>query len=452
MHRTIPPHLRFVDLRHTTAFRITAGLCAVFVIAVIGLLGLVYVTFTQQLYVRIDGELRRAAEPIAAHPARAVVTARRAIDASTSGFDAFALYGADGRRIVGNIAISGRYPVGVPFERACGGPTRAPIRLLALPVAGVGYVVVGHDVALVRDLRLRVLHVMAVAGLVVIFASVLAGAALSLGPIRRIQRVQALAAEIAGGALSQRLPLDGPADEISAMAAIINSMVEEIERLVAQVKGASDAIAHDMRTPLTHLRARLDRIGQVAEDPALRGDLYDAIGELDATLARFRALLRISEIDAQRRLAGVVPLDPAEVVQGVAELYDPLAEDKGLSLRVSTAAGARIAADESLLFEAVSNLVDNAIKFAPLGSVIDLTLVADDGGVAIAVRDRGAGIVPGERERVLRRFERGAGAAMAPGSGLGLSLVAAIAQLHGFALSLEDAGPGLRVRLVAPLA
>ena len=248
------------------------------------------------------------------------------------------------------------------------------------------------------------------------------------------------------------MPLDGPADEISAMAAIINSMVQEIERLVAQVKGASDAIAHDMRTPLTHLRARLDRIGQMAEDPALRGDLYDAIGELDATLARFRALLRISEIDAQRRLAGVVPLDPADVVRGVAELYDPLAEDKGLALALTVAEGARIAADESLLFEAVSNLVDNAIKFAPPGSTIDLTLAADPAGVAIAVRDRGAGIPAGERERVLRRFERGAEAAMAPGSGLGLSLVAAIAQLHGFALLLEDAEPGLRVRIVAPLA
>jgi signal transduction histidine kinase len=240
--------------------------------------------------------------------------------------------------------------------------------------------------------------------------------------MRRVRDMQVMAAAIAQGDLRHRLPETSRRDEIDVIGTIINGMVEEIERLMGQVKGATDAIAHDMRTPLTHLRARLDRLAQhatIADDAELRGSIYGAMGELDMTLARFRALLRISEIEASRRHAAFTSLDPLDVLSGVAELYDPLAEERGITLSVAATGGLVIRADERLLFEAISNLVENAIKFAPENSTVTMALRALPDAVAIEVRDSGAGIPEGERERVQRRFERGAGRPWRPAPGWG---------------------------------
>jgi signal transduction histidine kinase len=174
---------------------------------------------------------------------------------------------------------------------------------------------------------------MTISGLGTIVAALVAGVTLSLGPMRRVRHMQVMAAAIARGDLRRRLPDTHRRDEIDVIGIIINGMVEEIERLMGQVKGATDAIAHDLRTPLTHLRARLDRIAHqpaIASDPALRESMYGAMEELDAALARFRALLRISEIEASRRQSDFLNLDPQEVLAGVAELYDPLAEERAL--------------------------------------------------------------------------------------------------------------------------
>jgi signal transduction histidine kinase len=447
-------NLRLADLRHTTAFRLTAGLCAVFVVAVIGLLGLTYVLTAQQLFLRTDQILRGRIETIVrAAPGTEVQAANDAIAAVTSGLEFVVLYDPQGHRLTGNLSVAGPFPVGSFFERPGGGAPGLPLRLLAERTQSGDVVVVGRDFAPLRDLHQRVLWIMVLSAIGTTALALVAGVALSIGPMRRVQHMQVMAAAIARGDLRRRLPDTHRRDEIDVIGIIINGMVEEIERLMGQVKGATDAIAHDMRTPLTHLRARLDRLAQhqaIATDPPLRESMYGAIGELDAALARFRALLRISEIEASRRHAAFQNLDPQEVLSGVAELYDPLAEERGITLAVPVVTGLVIRGDERLLFEAISNLVENAIKFAPENSTVTLVLRAHPDTVAIEVRDGGQGILEHERERVLRRFERGAGAAMAPGSGLGLSLVVAIVQLHGFELSLDDAGPGLIARIVAP--
>jgi signal transduction histidine kinase len=197
-------------------------------------------------------------------------------------------------------------------------------------------VVVARDISPLRDLHERVLLIMGLSGLATILAALVVGVSLSIGPMRRVRDMQVMAAAIAQGDLRHRLPETSRRDEIDVIGTIINGMVEEIERLMGQVKGATDAIAHDMRTPLTHLRARLDRLAQhatIADDAELRGSIYGAMGELDMTLARFRALLRISEIEASRRHAAFTSLDPLDVLSGVAELYDPLAEERGSHCR-----------------------------------------------------------------------------------------------------------------------
>jgi signal transduction histidine kinase len=447
-------NLRLADLRHTTAFRLTAGLCAVFVVAVIGLLGLTYVLTAQQLFWRSDQVLEQRLAPLLrAPPGSELRVARRSMDAITSGLEYIALYDAQGHWLVGNVRVATPFPLGKPFERPDIARPGVPLRLLAARVPSGDVMLVARDISPLRDLHQRVLTIMGLSGLGTIVAALVAGVALSIGPMRRVQHMQVMAAAIAQGDLRRRLPDTHRRDEIDVIGAIINGMVEEIERLMGQVKGATDAIAHDMRTPLTHLRARLDRLAQhetIAADPSLRVAMYGAMEELDAALARFRALLRISEIEASRRHAGFQTLDPQEVLNGVAELYDPLAEERGITLAVPVVAGVTIRGDERLLFEAISNLVENAIKFAPEHSAVTLSLRTLPEEVAIEVRDEGAGILEDERERVLRRFERGAGAAMAPGSGLGLSLVVAIVQLHGFAFSLDDAEPGLIARITAP--
>lgn len=446
--------LRLAELRQTTAFRLTAGLCAVFAVAVIGLLGLTYTLTAQQLFTRTDQILDGRMESILRAPTGDEVEAtKEALAAEIGGMEFISLYDAHGRHMVGNLSVTRPFYLGQPFEQADGGPPGMPLRLLAQRTALGGIVVVARDISPLRDLHQRVLTIMTISGLGTIVAALVAGVTLSLGPMRRVRHMQVMAAAIARGDLRRRLPDTHRRDEIDVIGAIINGMVEEIERLMGQVKGATDAIAHDLRTPLTHLRARLDRIAHqpaIASDPALRESMYGAMGELDAALARFRALLRISEIEASRRQSDFLNLDPQEVLTGVAELYDPLAEERGIALVVSDVTGLLIRGDERLLFEAISNLVENAIKFAPENSTVTLALRSLPEAVAIEVRDEGPGIIEGERERVLRRFERGAGAAQAPGSGLGLSLVVAIAHLHGFELSLDDAAPGLIARIMAP--
>jgi signal transduction histidine kinase len=281
--------------------------------------------------------------------------------------------------------------------------------------------------------------------------------------MRRIRRLEATAALIAMGELDLRIAISRRGDEFDMIAGIINAMVEEVERLLRQVKGSTDAIAHDLRTPLSHVRTRLERIALL---PAIAGDpdgdasvlLAGARDELDTVLARFRALLRMSELEAMHRLSQFTVFDPIEMVRDVAELYEPLAEERGIELTCTGTAGSFILGDDRLLFEAISNLVENAIKFSPAGGRIALGVTQAAADVAIAVADDGPGIPLAERAHVLERFARGSATVEtgAAGSGLGLSLVAVIVALHGYTLSLDPARdgprPGLIARIVAPRA
>jgi signal transduction histidine kinase len=219
-------------------------------------------------------------------------------------------------------------------------------------------------------------------------------------------------------------------------------MVEEVERLMSEVKGATETIAHDLRTPLTRVRARLSRLQQALgeADPRAEDALW-VIDELDTVLGRFTAILRISELEAQRRREGFVTVDPADLVRQAAELYGPLAEALGVSLEAEVDSTAPVGADPKLLFEALSNLVDNAIKFTPEGGRVQ---VRAEVGPRIVVEDDGPGVPEAELAAVTQRFYRGERDRLTPGSGLGLSIVSAIVRLHGFALRLEDAHPGLR--------
>jgi signal transduction histidine kinase len=236
-------------------------------------------------------------------------------------------------------------------------------------------------------------------------------------------------------------------DELDMLAAIVNRMLDQIERLLGEVKGVSDSIAHDLRTPLTRLRAQLHRIRQLGGEGEGEsegsGDLVErCIVEADALLDRFRALLRISELEDISRRGGFGVVDARDTLRRVHELYVPLAEEKDIAFVLQDGPPLALRGDGHLLFEAIGNLVDNAIKFAPRAGHVGLCARREGDHVFIEVSDDGGGIAPEEREKVLRRFYRGASSAGdVPGHGLGLPLVAAIARLHGQDLGINDQSP-----------
>ena len=263
-------------------------------------------------------------------------------------------------------------------------------------------------------------------------------------PLKRIRAIQASAELIVAGDLTHRLPLSSRRDELDMLAAIVNAMLDRIERLMHEVKGVCDNIAHDLRTPLTRLRAQLYRIRQQSgDDSPEAAALEQAIGETDTLMARFRGLLRISELEDRRRRAGFIELDPLALLVELHDFYLPLAEDGEIRLllehppQLPTVHG-----DRELLFEALANLVGNAIKFTPAGGLVRIHAAQVGSGVHIAVEDSGPGIPEQERDAVLKRFYRSEEGHRHPGFGLGLSIVAAIVDLHGFRLEVGASESG----------
>ena len=452
------PAMQLSDLRHTTTFRLTVVLGLVFLVASVLLLGLTFVLTENEQNLRSDAVLINEAQRLMAEvPAARPEAVNDALASSASGLNYYALIGRDGRVRAGNLALYGAIPIDRAFETAANGPAPVPLRVLVKAMPDGERLAVGRDITPTIDLRHRILVITAGTGLAVIVLAALAAVLLSLGPLRRIQRLKATALRISAGELELRMPVSGRQDELDLVAATINGMVEEIERLMEQVKGATDAIAHDLRTPLSHLRYRLQALHdqqaglRPASDFAVTPIVADAIVELDAVLTRFNALLRISELEASGRRAGFGRLDPMTLLTAAGELYEPLAEERGIELALHGAYGHMIDGDDTLLFEAIGNLVENAIKFTRRNGAVALCVLARADGVWLEVRDNGPGIAPTERESVLRRFQRGAAAQHVPGSGLGLNLVAAIVHLHGFTLEMEDAAPGLVVRIKCKL-
>jgi signal transduction histidine kinase len=268
--------------------------------------------------------------------------------------------------------------------------------------------------------------------------------------LRRVDAVWRACSLIMAGEFHRRLPVGRRRDEFDRLSEMVNRMLDQTERLVEEVKGAGDAIAHDLRTPLTRLRARLVR----ALDPDARhvpvGDvLASTLADVDQLLATVTAVLRLAEVEEGRRQGGFRTVDLGDVVEDVAELYAPVAEEKEIDFVLARSSSpATLQGDGDLVFEAIANLVDNAIKYTPAGGRVGLMLETGSGGPLVKVWDTGPGIPPEESEAVMRRFYRIDRSRHLPGTGLGLSLVAAIVRLHGFALDIgQRPGGGCEVIL-----
>ncbi len=270
--------------------------------------------------------------------------------------------------------------------------------------------------------------------------------------LQRIDAITVTSREIMAGDLSQRVPASGRGDEFDRLAANLNAMLDRIEDLITGIKQVSNNIAHDLRSPLARLRSRLEvTLMEPPDADSYRVALEKTISEADHLLQTFNALLSIAQAEAGAPRRNFADVDLSAGARDAAELYEPLAEEKDLHLAVEVAEGIRLQGDQHLLFQALVNLLDNAIKFSPAGGSIELSLRREGARAALTVADRGPGIPESLRERALERFFRLEESRSTPGSGLGLSLVAAVARLHDGRIVLEDNQPGLRAVLDLPL-
>jgi signal transduction histidine kinase len=441
--------MRLDDVWRTTTFRLTALYGLVFSLGVVGLLGLVYVQSTVYLTQRADRILKTEADAIAGAPAgqmKASIDEALALNGAQSNI--YALFASDGTWIAGNLRA---YPPklrldGRSIETAPTPSFPATASVIGRVLPSGERLVVGRDADQLAQIRAIILSALIWSGLTIILVGLGCGFALSLRPLERLRILQAAGLDIAGGNLKRRMPTSQRRDELDMFASTVNLMLGEVERLMSEVKGATETIAHDLRTPLTRARAKLHWLQESpAPNPA---DIAQVTCEIDAVLDRFRALLRISEIEARDRRAGFLPTDLAAIVEQAGELYQPLAEETGVRLDASGDGPAIVEADPKLLFEALSNLVDNAIKFTGRGGTVSLRLEHGAASPQIVVEDNGPGVPKAERSAVVQRFYRSERDRGVAGSGLGLSIVAAIVRLHRFELILEDADPGLRVLIV----
>jgi signal transduction histidine kinase len=368
-----------------------------------------------------------------------------------------------GRRVAGNL---GRWPdsvenLGVFYElqiTRAGTHSLADVRRYDLP--GGFRLLVGRDVRARAELR-RLLTNALFSSMAIVAVLGAAGALVIRNLFRRmVAEVSATAEAIAGGDLTPRVRRSHSGDEFDRMAESINTMLERIAKLMDGVRQVSNAIAHDLRTPITRARARLEDAALHARSEAeLRAGVERAVSDLDNVTAVFQALMRIAEIEVGARRSAFADVDLGPLLADLAELYSAVAEEQGLTLRLQVPDTLEILGDRDLLQQAVANLLDNAIKFSPDGGQITLSAarVAREGAlsatnrhVALSVADQGPGIPEADRPRATERFFRGETARSTPGSGLGLALVQAVALLHEGELTLEDAYPGLRATITLP--
>jgi signal transduction histidine kinase len=445
-------------LVRTHAFRLASLYFGVFAVSVLGVLLFVYWMsadfIERQTQATLDAEIAGLAEQYAQRGLSGLVQIVAARSAGDRGDGMLYLVtDADGHPLAGNIT---GWPYGTPVAP---GPVAFKVQMkvqgetLKRPAQGALIVIPdGYRLLVARDIndaalyRERIKMTLMWSGLVALVVGLIGGTVMSRNLLRRVEQVNRTAERVMGGNLSDRVPLRGSRDEFDQLAANLNNMLEQIERLMAGMREVSDNIAHDLRTPLARLRARLElSLIDSPEDGAQTEAVRDAIDEADRLLATFNALLSIAEAESGARRSAAEPLDLAQTVCAAADLYEPVAEEKGCALKLDVEPGIMIRGDRHLLSQAVANLLDNALKYG--GGEVLLSAHQQDGRAALEVSDTGPGIPEAEREAVFDRFVRLEPSRSTPGNGLGLSLVRAVARLHNATVALEDNQPGLRVRL-----
>jgi signal transduction histidine kinase len=355
---------------------------------------------------------------------------------------------AQGQAIIGNLPVVSCAPGHFTIRLPRGADQEGPRQLLGecADIGSGARLFVGRDVAPLAITRERILRAFGWIALGTSIFAVLGGLLLGRRFMGRVDAITQTCERIVAGHLNERIPLRGRGDEWDRLARAINDMLDRISALLENLQQVSSDIAHDLRTPLTRLRTRLEQArtgSSTVEDYAVV--VSRAIEDTDQLLSIFSALLRISQVEAGTRAQTFSAVPLSELLERIFQLYLPVAEDCGHALSRSIHAGIAVRGDAELLTQMFSNLIENALHHTPAGTPIRVALTLTNGAAVAAIADGGPGIPAAERAKVLRRFYRLSSSRSTEGHGLGLSLVAAIADLHGARLELADAKPGLEV-------
>jgi signal transduction histidine kinase len=465
--------LRLWQLVRTTTFRLTAMFILIFV--VFSVLLLAFITFQSSIVIQrqqaadIDREVQQLQDVELRQGLRAVAIAVDRL-AAQPGPGIYYLGDATGQMVVGNVNTfppavyqedgihSFTYKHARPLASEGGAASAqgfAVVRSVRLPSGFV--LVVGRDVVERRGFTAIIFQGFFFGTIGILVLSILAGAITARRVLRRIDAINATSSTIIAGNLSERVPVTRRNDEFDGLATNLNAMLDRIESLMVGLKQVTDNVAHDLKTPLTRLRSKAESALRDGAGPGeQREALETTIAESDKLIRTFNALLMIARAEAGAPSGAFADVDVSAIVADVGELYGPVAEDEGAVLETHVTEGIRLRANRELLGQALVNLVDNAMKYGkPAGDAsarIAIGVRQQAGRVIIEVGDNGPGIAPEDRERVLERFVRLEKSRTEPGSGLGLSLVAAVARLHKGTFRIEDNAPGVRAVMDLPAA
>ncbi len=432
----------------STSLRLAALYTTVFAFSVVAL-GAVTLFATRaalldQFEARIESEAAALTQEYQTEGLDGVVQAVQERNRTPGALD-YGLSGPRGEALAGSLATAAA-KVGwstLLIRSRSGEPE--PVRVLTTRLPDGHWLMVGDDEERIEAVDGAVLRGFGVAFVGVVVLGVVGGFALSRDVHRRLAAISGTAEAIIDGDLARRVPVRGSDDDLDRLANTINRMLDRIGQLMESLRQVSNDVAHDLRTPLTRLRQRLE-IGLGAE--AERGVAIEgALEDLDAILDTFAALLRIAQIEGGARRAGFRPTDLSAIARNVVEAFAPSAEDAGRALMLETFTPLTVEGDPELLTQMLANLVENALRHTPPGARILVRAARLADGPALQVIDDGPGVPEADRERVFDRFHRLEASRSTPGSGLGLALVAAVARLHGAQASLRDAAPGLDVRV-----
>jgi signal transduction histidine kinase len=442
---------------NTTTFRLLSVYAVIFSVSVMLLIGFIGYAVTGQMERRADVVIQWQLVYFGSLPDNTLADILQSrVEHEHMHINYYGLFAADGRHMAGDVLM---LPPGLSVERrgmtlehtlSVAGVKQAPVvRAMAVRRRDGTILVVAHDLTQILTIRLDIINALIGGGIFCLVTGFAVGLAFGVRQMRRVKAIHRVTVQIAQGDLNQRLPTGGH-DELDLLSNLVNHMLDEVERLMTEVKGACDGIAHDLLMPLAHVRTLLVHVAERADtlnDEQLPNMVARARSNTDKLLERFRAMLRISEIGALQRRGGFADVQLATLLSEVGELYEPLAESKSIKLVVQIEPVGAIHADRALLFEAFSNLVDNAIKFAPTCGTVCITLTRMPFGPQVDIVDNGPGIPSGERQAVLKQFYRSEQTRHIAGSGLGLSMVSAVIRVHDFTIRIGNAEPGTRVTI-----
>ena len=453
-----------LKLLSTSTFRLAALYLILFAVSVAALLGYVYwntaVLLQEQTDYTIQAEVQALSDQYQLRGLNGILDTVQRRSADDTGA-VYLLAAPAGQRIAGNLDDLPVMPknnanwIEFPLDVQNGATHESHVaRAFYTDLPGGFKLIVGRDVEALRQFAAIIRQTIFYALAIALVLGLGGGLLMSRNFLRRVDAITEASRTIMAGNMSGRMPVAGSNDELDRLALALNEMLEQIESLMGAMKEVSSNVAHDLKTPLTRIKARVEAALRSGNEAEYRAALENTVDESDRLLDTFNALLSIARAEAGQARSGLVDVDVAELIADVADLYEPMAEEEGGTLSSSAGPGLHVLGDRQLLAQALTNLLDNALKYGARDGdkpAITVTGALEGDKVVITVADHGPGIPAEDRGRVTERFVRLDESRTKPGNGLGLSLVSGVMKLHKGTLALEDNDPGLKARLVLPV-